>query len=140
MTGISPNIWGSHVNKVLNSRPPRWFWPVNLIALLWSGVGLLAWLARGAPESLPLWATITFTIAIVASLLGCVGLLSRRMWARPLLVVALLALAVETAGILSGSEAFAAAPLPSAWTIAGTAVALLLVRLSSTGIRRGWLR
>lgn len=128
------------MNKVLNSRPPRWFWRVSLIALVWSMLGLLAYLAGGAPEGLPAWSTAAFTIAIAASLLGSLGLLRRRMWALPLLILALLALSAETAGILSVSEPFAASPLPSAWTLVGAVFALVLVRLAFTGMRRGWLR
>ena len=131
---------GSLVNKVLNTLPPGWFWPVCLIGFLWSLAGLLVYLAFGAPEGLPFWTKLVVGVAVVASVLGCIGLLRRRMWSRFVLVVALVALSVEALSLLSAADPWALTTLSSIWSLAAAAVASLLVVLSSIGIRRGWLR
>ena len=92
-------------------KPPVWFWVVSVVALLWNLVGAMAYLAQAfitdegkamlpedkleLLENTPAWATAAFAIAVWAGVLGCIGLLVRKKWARPVLLVSLLGILVQ---------------------------------------------
>ncbi len=92
-------------------KPPVWFWIVSIVALLWNLMGVLAYLqqafmteealaALSEPERLlletrPAWATAAFALAVWGGLLGCVALLLRKKWARPVLVISLIGILVQ---------------------------------------------
>ncbi len=88
-----------------NIKPPRWFWILSALALLWNILGILAYLAdaymsiedleqmsqaeRLLYESQPAWVTGAYAIAVWGGALGCVLLLLRKKWARPILYLSL---------------------------------------------------
>ncbi|RKN81023.1 hypothetical protein [Ulvibacterium marinum] len=92
-------------------KPPVWFWIVSIVALLWNLMGVLAYLqqafmteealaALSEPERLlletrPAWATAAFALAVWGGLLGCVALLLRKKWARPVLIISLIGILVQ---------------------------------------------
>ena len=91
---------------------PAWYWLVAVGALLFEGAGayLFANSLTLDPATLPLdqravfdatpqWMTIAWAVAIGAGLVGAIGLLLRRRFAEPLLLVSLLALAAQLAGL-----------------------------------------
>lgn len=91
---------------------PAWYWLVAIAALLFEGAGayLFAESLTLDPATLPLdqravydvtpqWMTIAWAVAIGAGLLGAIGLLTRRRFAEPLLLVSLIAVAVQFAGL-----------------------------------------
>ncbi|MRH99382.1 hypothetical protein GH721_02455 [Kriegella sp. EG-1] len=87
-------------------KPPLWFWIISVIALLWNLMGVGAYLAdafmsiedlealtqaqRELHESQPAWVTACYATAVWAGTLGCIFLLMRKKWARPVLLVSLL--------------------------------------------------
>ena len=95
------------------ASPPAWYWVLAFAALLFEAAG--AWLFANSltldPATLPLdqravfdatpqWMTIAWAVAIGAGLLGAIGLLLRRRFAEPLLLVSLLAVVVQFSGII----------------------------------------
>lgn len=92
-------------------KPPVWFWIVSAIALLWNLMGAMAYLGQvystdemkaAMPaeqlelmENTPAWATAAFAIAVWAGVLGCLGLLLRKKWAKPVLLLSLLGIVVQ---------------------------------------------
>ena len=91
---------------------PAWYWLVAIACLLFETAGafLFANSLTLDPASLPLdqravfeatpqWMTVAWAIAIGAGLLGAIGLLVRRNVAEPLLLVSLLAVAVQFSGL-----------------------------------------
>lgn len=86
-------------------KPPLWFWIVSVIALLWNLMGAYAYLVdaymsiedleamtqsqRELYESRPAWVTAAFAIAVWGGVLGCIGLLLKKKWARPVLLISL---------------------------------------------------
>lgn len=92
-------------------KPPVWFWIVSIVALLWNLMGVLAYLqqafmteealaALSEPERLlletrPAWATAAFALAVWGGLLGCVALLLRKKWAKPVLIISLIGILVQ---------------------------------------------
>jgi hypothetical protein len=96
----------------ISTPAPAWYWLVAVAALLFEGAG--AYLFTNSltldPASLPLdqravynatpqWMTIAWAVAIAAGLLGAIGLLLRRRFAEPLLLISLLAVAVQFSGL-----------------------------------------
>jgi len=91
---------------------PAWYWLVALAALLFEGAGAYLFAnsltldpatlpldQRAVFEATPQWMTIAWAIAIGSGLLGAVGLLLRRRFAEPLLLISLIAVAVQFSGI-----------------------------------------
>ena len=92
---------------------PAWYWLAAVAALLFelAGAYLFANSLILDPASLPLdqravfeatpqWMTIAWGVAIGAGVMGAIGLLIRRRFAEPLLLISLLAVAVQFSGIL----------------------------------------
>ncbi len=88
------------------NKPPIWFWIVSLAALLWNSAGAYMYLQQAyntevhqamyTPEQLemvnnmPSWATAAFAIAVFGGVLGCIGLLLRKKWAKSIFLLSLL--------------------------------------------------
>lgn len=92
-------------------KPPVWFWVVGVVALLWNLMGAMAYIGQAYMtdevkaalpadqqallENIPAWATAAFAIAVWGGVLGCIALLLRKKWARPVLVISLLGILVQ---------------------------------------------
>lgn len=89
-------------------KPPVWFWIVGVVALIWNGMGVMAYLARAfatdemiaqmTPEQqaefaveYPAWVTAAFALAVFCGALGALALLLRKKWAYTLLIVSAVA-------------------------------------------------
>lgn len=139
-----------------NTKPPVWFWIVVSLLLLWNILGIIALvgqinlnedaLALMTPEeqefyrNMPMWVTWAFGLAVFAGFLGCVGLLARRRWARPLLIASLIGVIIQIAYNLiagNGLQVYGGlALLMPAFTLA---VSIFLVWLAGHGTRKHWL-
>lgn len=86
------------------NKPPIWFWIVSFVALIWNGLGVMAYLTRAfatddmiaaLPEEqqaeflteYPAWYTAAFAIAVFAGIMGCFALLIRKKWAYSLFIL-----------------------------------------------------
>ncbi|WP_299433494.1 hypothetical protein [uncultured Maribacter sp.] len=90
----------------IKEKAPLWFWVVSGLALLWNLAGAGAYLQhaymsiedleklsqaeRLLYESQPSWVTAAFAIAVWGGTLGCVALLLRKKWAKPILLISLI--------------------------------------------------
>ena len=139
------------------TKCPLSFWLVAVLALLWNLVGCLAVaadlvvVATGTVGQLPAdqqalyaarpaWAVVGSVVAVLAGLVGCLGLLLRRRWAMPLLLASLAGLVLQDLGfvLIARSVELPAVALGMQAFVAAIAVGLvLLARLAG---RRGWLR
>lgn len=139
---------------VAPAAPPAWFRIVALVAILWNAFGVFQYLSsvglfgdpmtgmtdvqRAAADSIPPAITGAFAIATFAGLIGGIGLVLRKRWALPMLILSLLGcLALEGWIVfLSGAlEAFGGIALPATVVV----VALLLAWLAWHARQRGWL-
>jgi hypothetical protein len=136
------------------SDAPAWFRVAALVAILWNAFGVAMYLdsvgvfgdpleglseaERAFATSLPAWVTAAFAIGTFAGLLGSVGLLLRRRWARPVLLVSLAALLLLEGWIvfLSGAVKLFGLAVPITVVIG----AVVLAWLAGRSDRRGWLR
>lgn len=135
------------------ASPPGWLRLVALLAIVWNGFGVAMYLSsvglfgdpmaglsdaeRAAASAIPGWVTGAFAIGTFAGLIGSLGLLLRKAWAQPVLIVSLLALLVLEGWIVFFSGAVEQFGL--AVPIAVTAGAILLAWLATHARRQGWL-
>jgi hypothetical protein len=136
---------------------PKWLMPVAVFALLWNIMGCAAYLidamataddiAKLSPAeqaiyaSRPSWSVAGTAIGVWAGALGCLGLIFRKRWALPVLILSLLGVLVQDIwmfgmsadGRASGSTVFALQALV-------LVVAVALVWLARTASQKGWLR
>ena len=143
------------MNDAIAARPPAWFWAVALLGLLFELFGVWMYLAhvgvvpemgemsaaeRSLMESSPMWVTGLFAIGVFAGALGVVGLVLRRSWARSLLILSLVAVVLQFGGWLLMTEAVSViGPTVFIMPAVIVLIAILLVWVAGTGVRRGWL-
>ena len=139
------------------NTPPRWFFVVAVLALLWNLLGCLAFAMdlclspadvakmseaqQALSNARPAWAVAATALGVLGGALGCIGLLLRRRWALPLFVVSLIGILVQDFGLFV---------LVDGATLAGMVAVVLqglvlliaigLILLARRGIARGWLR
>ncbi len=137
----------------LSGAPPAWFRVVALLAVVWNAIGVFMYLSsvglfgdpmtglseaeRAAASSIPAWITGAFAIGTFAGLIGSLGLLLRKTWAQPVLIVSLIGLLVLEGWIVFFSGALEAFGLT--FPILVSAGAVLLAWLASHARGRGWL-
>ena len=91
---------------------PAWYWATAVAALLFEAAGAFLFAnsltldpatlpldQRSIYEATPQWMTIAWALAIGAGLLGAIGLILRRRFAEPALLISLVAVAVQFSGI-----------------------------------------
>ena len=143
------------MSDAIDPKPPAWFWIVAALGLLWELFGVAMYLMhvgvlpnsgemseaeRSLMESSPTWVTGLFAIGVFAGALGALALILRRRWARPLLILSLVAVILQFGGWLLATDAIAViGPSVFAMPALIVAVAILLPWLASVGVRRGWL-
>ncbi len=88
------------------NKPTIWFWIISVIALVWNSLGAYMYLIQAyntesfqamyTPEQLemvnnaPSWATAAFAVAVFGGVLGSIGLLLRKKWAKSIFLLSLL--------------------------------------------------
>lgn len=99
------------MNDEASAAPPKVFYWISGVALVWNLFGIMAYLGqvtmspevlaempaerRALFENVPAWATAAYAIAVNAGALGCLLLLIRKSLAIPLLAVSLAAVLVQ---------------------------------------------
>jgi len=139
-----------------DGKVPAWYWVAAVGALLFECLGCFFYLAevRLTPEQIamlpldqaamlsarPAWYYAAFGVAVWVGLAGTVGLLLRKTWAVPALLISLIAVIVQFSAIVI---------VPEMRTVTSDALlGPILVALISYGIwqlsrlakRRGWLK
>lgn len=136
------------------SSPPAWYWAVAVGALLFelAGAYLYANSLMLDPASLPLdqraiydatpqWMTIAWGIAIASGVIGAIGLLLRLRFAQPLLLISLVAVAVQFSGIFLVRQLRELTPEDHLVVpVVILAVAYGVWQTSKLAQKRGWLR
>lgn len=143
------------MNDAIGARAPAWFRVVAVLALLWNLIGVWSYLSKvgmtppmmemspdevALAASMPSWATAGFAVAVFAGLLGSIGLLMSKAWARLLFILSLLGMVVQFGWWLLMTEAMqrlgnSAAAMPAVVVLIG----ILLLWLANLGVKRGWL-
>lgn len=140
-----------------SQSPPKSYWVISGLALLWNLIGLAAYIGqvtmtedalnalpeaqRAMMESTPTWALAAFAIATTAGVLGCVLLVLRNSWAVPFFLVSLAAVLVQMYHafvVANAIEMFGAAAIlqPALIILIGVA----LIWYSRYAKEKGWFR
>lgn len=94
-------------------QPPAWFRPAAIAVIAWELLGCVMYLMqvrvdpaalpadqRAVWDATPAWMIGTYAVAVWVGLAGAILLLLRRKLAEPLLLVSLIAVAVQFSGLL----------------------------------------
>ncbi len=135
------------------SALPKWYKPVAVVALLWNLIGASAYLMdvttspdavakmteaqRAMYESRPAWFVAAYACAVWFGVGGSLGLLLRKRWATPLLLVSLLGLIAQDAALFSRPEVQADATVMGLQGMV-LVIAVLLLLLARRGEAHGW--
>jgi hypothetical protein len=131
----------------IGSPAPGWLRIVAGLGLLWNAYGCYAYLQTvgmvgGATEAamgpMPGWVTGAFAIAVFGGVIGCIGLLMFKGWARLLLILSMLAVLAQDVwlfGMSGHAPSGGALGLP----IAVTLISVLLAWIAHDGVKKGWL-
>lgn len=139
------------------ARPPGWFWIIAIFALLWELMGVGSYLYHvtltdaqidalpaGQAELMrvtPAWIDGAFAIATWGGLLGAIGLLLRRRWSRALLLVSVIAAAIQFGYIFTLGRGFELVGTEGAvFPVVIVLMGALLVWFADHAAKRAWLR
>ena len=136
-----------------SDNPPAWFRILALLAVVWNLFGVAMYLKsvgifgdpmvglsaaeQAAAASIPGWITGAFAIGTFTGLAGTLGLVMRKRWAWPVLLLSLVALVILEGWIVFFSGALEMFGL--AVPVSVTAIAVLLAWMAHHGRQRGWL-
>lgn len=132
-------------------KPPVWFWIVGVVALIWNGMGVMAYLARAfatdemiaqmTPEQqaefaveYPAWVTAAFALAVFCGVFGSLALLLRKKWAYTLLLISAVAAIAQHIYYFMNVE-IANIVMPILIVI----FCIFLVWFSKNAISKGWI-
>ena len=136
--------------------PPKWYMPVAIAALVWNLLGCFAYLmdVTVSPEAVAtmseaqqalyasrtMWMVSATAIAVWGGAVGSLGLILRKRWALPVLLVSLAGLIVQDIGLFAVANAASLAGA-RALVLQGLVlvIAVALVYLARQGIGRGWI-
>ena len=139
------------------TKPAAWYWVVSVLALLWNLMGVINYLGQAylteetkaqypaeqlaLIEGRPAWVTAAFAIAVFGGLLGCIALLIRKRWARPLLLVSLLGVVAQMSHSLfatNAAEVFGPV-MGLVIPLLVLIIAILLVVIAKIADRKKWI-
>ncbi len=138
-----------------NVKPPIWFWIVSALALIWNLMGVANFIMqvtmtpevlaalpeaeRVLYESSPTWANIAFAVAVFGGSLGCLLLLLRKQLATAFLVTSLAGVIVQMIHSVLSDAFEVYGPGGMIMPIMVIAVGALLIWLSISAIKKGWI-
>lgn len=135
------------------NKPPTWFWIVSVLALIWNGLGVMAYLVRAfATEEMiaalpedqqseflteyPAWYTAAFALAVFCGALGCLSLLIRKKWAHFLFIISAFAAIVQHIYLFINLEMSLTDIIMPVMVIV---VCFLLIGFAKKSIAKGWI-
>ena len=132
-------------------KPPVWFWIVSILALVWNGMGVIAYLAKAfatdemiaaLPEEqqaeflteYPAWYTAAFAIAVFAGIFGCLALLLRKKWAYSLFIISTIGAIIQHAYLFMNVD------MPSlVMPVMILVVCVFLIWFAKNATTKGWI-
>ena len=136
----------------LTTKPPVWYWIIAVIALLWNGMGVIAYLGQAfitdemiaqLPQEQqaeflyqhPAWYTSMFALAVFCGALGCIALLIRKKWAYFLFIISFVCATIQQVYLMMEIEG-----VNKIMPITIIVVAALLVWFSKLSITKLWIK
>ncbi len=138
-----------------STKPTTTFWIISVLALLWNGMGIVAYLGQAymTDEALallsdgdqayhnntPAWVTAAFATAVFAGALGCLALLLRKKWTTSLFILSLIAVIVQFIYNFFMQEFKEVVGTDMIWSVVVIVIALFLVWYSKKAASNDWL-
>ncbi|HMV09195.1 MAG TPA: hypothetical protein PK325_13900 [Cyclobacteriaceae bacterium] len=125
-----------------SNKPSVAFWIISGLALIWNLMGVMAYieLVTGPSNEMPKWATVAFAIAVWGSTLGCLLLLLRKKFAKPVFAVSLAGILVQMSHVLFISKSYeTTGPGGVAMPVMIILIGGFLVWYSRYANEKGWL-
>ncbi|ARV08511.1 hypothetical protein BTO05_02200 [Winogradskyella sp. PC-19] len=136
------------------TKPPVWFWIIGVLALIWNGLGVMAYLSKAfateemiaalPPEQqaeflmeFPAWYTAAFAIAVFCGALGALCLLIRKKWAHILFVLSAIGAIVQHFYLFKNVEMSGAQIVMPVLIIV---VCVFLVYFARNSAAKGWIK
>ena len=136
---------------------PGWFWAAAVAALLFEALGCFFYLVevkmtsadmaalpldqKAMLEARPGWYYVTFAIAVWVGLIGSIGLLLRRAWAAPLLLISLIFAIIQFSSVVIVPAMRDATPSDALAVPIGVIIACYVIwQFAKLAKRRNWLR
>jgi hypothetical protein len=135
---------------------PKWYWALAVLFLLWNLMGVTSFFVhtfvsqealQAMPEaernlygSYPLWTKIAFAIAVFGGIIGAVGLIMKKAWAKPAFLISLAAIIpqmIHNLFFTKVREVYGAGT--EVMPILVILIGAFLVWFSSYGIKKNWL-
>ncbi|MDH5367446.1 MAG: hypothetical protein OEW67_10695 [Cyclobacteriaceae bacterium] len=143
--------------STVTSKISTWFWVITVIMLLWNLVGIISFLQhitipdevlqnlpdneRELYENYPLWTTIAFALAVFGGFIGCIYLLLKKKFAKPILIISLIAVVMQMYHSIFIAKAMDVyGPGAAVMPIMVILIALFLVWLASFSINKNWIK
>ena len=144
------------MSSTIAAPRPTSYWVVAILALLWNLAGVAMFClqvtmdantiaALPAPqrevyEATPAWLNAAFGVAVVAGLLGAIGLVLKKRWAVSLFLLSLVAVLVQMVAAYAVTPAWAAyGPAGLVMPVMVTAIAAFLWWYARRAAAKGWL-
>ncbi len=140
------------------TKPPKWYYAVTGVLILWALIGCYTYLAqvtmsaadvanlppaqRDMMAGFPTWLTALYAIAVWSALAGAICLLLRLKFARSAYIVSLIAVIVQFGWILTATPIIQTMGFAEAagFPIFIAVVGAVSVWFSGKAMRHGWLR
>lgn len=143
--------------ETTTTKTPIWYWVLAIFFLLWNLMGVFSFFAhtfiseeaiallpdneRALYGEYPMWTTIVFAVAVFFGLIGSIGLLLKKQWARMAFIISLCAIIpqmIHNVFFTKSMEVYGpgqAATMPILVVLFG----FFLIWFSGYSIRKGWL-
>ena len=133
---------------------PAWYWAVAIAAMLFETAGAYLFAdsltldratlpldQRALYDATPQWMTIAWAVAIGAGLIGALGLLLRRRFAEPFLLISVFAVVVQFAGVFVVKQLRELTPEDHLLVpVVIMMLAYAFWQMAKLSRRKGWLR
>lgn len=137
---------------------PKWFWVLAVISLLWNIMGILSFFVhtfitdealaklpdneRALYSEYTIWTTIIFAIATFGGLIGSLGLILKRKWAKIFFIISFLAIVPQMIHNVFFTKSIDVYGLAQATTMPVLVVLFgaFLIWFSNYSIKKNWLK
>ena len=141
-----------------NTKAPGWYMPVVIVLLLWNLIGIAFFflhvfiteeMLAALPENqaalydqYPLWTQIVYSISVFGGTIGVIGLLMKKKWSKPLLLLSLVAIIIQMSHSLFITDSVEVYGTVQAFAmpILVIVIAIYEVTLANKGIVKGWIK
>ena len=138
------------------NKPNTLFWVIGIIALIWNGMGVMAYIGqaymtdemkaalpeaeRALYENVPAWVTAAFAIAVFGGTVACILLLMKKKMAKSVFLISLIAIIAQMIYNLFMSKASEVyGPGGMIMPIMVIVIGVFLLLYSKKCIEKGWL-